>query len=374
MATDIIYRLNFKNQLHLGRSSGPAQEGKLGLEKTETYIPADTLFSAICQMWSTFYDQESLTSFLNGYTQHNDALPLTLTSAFPFAGDVYLFPKPLTLRQSEDTTQKIKAKAQKKIKNLQFVSGNLFHAIISGHTPTFTKDNCSIAINLSGEEICPANSERAWITTEEKEKLAETLCPSNKNRKDELNIWTTHIRPRVTLGSRNSGSEIWRVQTVQFNTECGLWFAAQFDTDDTQQKFETLLRILADTGIGGERNAGYGAFHFTKTTLEMPKVETADHFVTLSPVSPKSPQQLAQLLTGNIAYTLNPLTGWISNTGTATRRKQVNMFTEGSVLHTSDAQVGRLVNTCPDNWEHPVYRYGYAWQIGIRGTSDETEV
>ena len=66
MGTYTVYRLTFKTQLHLGRASGPAQEGSLGLEKTETYIPADTLFSAICQTWTTFYNPENLATFLNG--------------------------------------------------------------------------------------------------------------------------------------------------------------------------------------------------------------------------------------------------------------------------------------------------------------------
>ena len=83
MGTYTVYRLKFKTQLHLGRATGAAQTGSLGLEKTETYIPADTLFSALCQTWATFYDTASLTDFLNPYTAENGSLPFTLTSAFP---------------------------------------------------------------------------------------------------------------------------------------------------------------------------------------------------------------------------------------------------------------------------------------------------
>ncbi len=338
-----IYRLTFKTQLHLGRASGPAQEGSLGLEKTETYIPADTLFSAICQMWTTFYDPESLTTFLNGYAEDNAVLPFALTSAFPFAHGVYLFPKPMTFPKPSETPSK-------KSKRVRFVSQSLFQNMVSGNPPEFNENQL-----VNGEEV--------WMTPEEREQL-ET------SDGDDFTIWTTNTRPRVTLGSRNSGSEIWHVQTVQFNTDCGLWFAAQFDSDETKYKIETLLRVLGDSGIGGERNAGYGTFDFTEATLKIPTPETGSQFVTLSPICPKSPEQLAQLLTGNIAYTLNPLTGWVSSTGTASRRKQVNMFAEGSVLHASDTHIGRLVDLRPDNWEHPVYRYGYAWQVGTKGVSE----
>ena len=339
MSSYTVYRLDFKTQLHLGRATGPAQEGSLGLEKTETYIPADTLFSAICQTWVTFYGTETLTDFLNGYTEDSTVLPFTLTSAFPFAQDVYLFPKPL-----------IFVNPSKKSKRVEFVSQNIFQDIISGNRPEFNDSDLITA-------------KKIWITPEEKTQL-------KTSDDDGFTVWTTHTRPRVTIGSQNAGSEIWHVQTVQFNTNCGLWFAVNFDSDETQQKIETLLRVLGDTGIGGERNAGYGMFDFTEANLELSTPEAGNQFVTLSPVCPKSSEQLAQLLTGDIAYTLNPLTGWVSTTGTATRRKQGNMFAEGSVLNTSHTQIGRLVDLKPDGWSHPVYRYGYAWQVGIKGTSE----
>ena len=338
MATYTVYRLTFKTQLHLGRASGPAQEGNLGLEKTETYIPADTLFSAICQMWTTFYNPESLTTFLKGYTEDRTVLPFMLTSAFPFAKEVYLFPKPL-----------IWSTPSKKSKGVQFVSHSIFQDIISGTAPEFSEDEL-------------INSEEVWMLPEDKEKL-ET------SRDENFTIWATNTRPRVTLGSRNSGSEIWHVQTVQFNTNCGLWFAARFDSDDTKHKIETLLRVLGDTGIGGERNAGYGMFDFMETTLEILTPEVGNRFVTLSPICPKSADQLEHLRKGNVAYTLTPSSGWVSSTGAASRRKQVSMFAEGSVLHTRDTHIGRLVDLRPDNWAHPVYRYGYAWQVGIKGAS-----
>lgn len=365
MGTYTAYRLKFKTQLHLGRATGAAQTGKLGLEKTETYIPADTLFSAICQTWATFYGTESLTTdFLNQYAVESRTLPFTLTSAFPYADNVYFFPRPLTLRESKDTPEKVKTEARKKIKKLQFVSSNLFQHIISGYLPEFSEEK-PITITINGEKVYPMNGEKVWVGADEKERL-KALMDENKK----VNVWETDTRPRVTIGAQNAGSEIWHVETVQFNINCGLWFAAQFDADETKHKIETLLRVLGDTGIGGERNAGYGIFDFTEATLEIPEAEAGNQFVTLSPICPNSSEQLAQLLTGNIAYTLNPLTGWVSSTGTASRRKQVNMFAEGSVLNTSEPPIGRLVDLRPDNWEHPVYRYGYAWQVGIKGGAE----
>ena len=348
-----VYRLKFKTQLHLGRATGAAQTGSLGLEKTETYIPADTLFSAICQTWTTFYDAESLNDFLNQYTAENGTLPFTLTSAFPYAQDIYFFPKPLTFPESKDTSDN----ARKKIKKVRFISESIFQDIVSGNSHNFDKDDKDNLIN--GENV--------WVSTDEKEQLKK-LMDEDKNEK--LYVWKTATRPRVTIGARNAGSEIWHVQTVQFNKNCGLWFAAKFDSEATKLKIETLLRILGDNGIGGERNAGYGQFTFQPDThFLMPTTEDSNQFVTLSPICPKSSEQLEHLLKGNIAYNLNPLTGWVGSPGTHKRRKKVNMFAEGSVLNSYDKHVGRLIELTPKDYPHPIYRYGYAWQININNTS-----
>ena len=332
-----VYRLKFKTQLHLGRSTGAAQTGSLGLEKTETYIPADTLFSAICQTWATFYGAASLTDFLNQYTAENGTLPFTLTSAFPYADNVYFFPKPLTWQDTEGRS--------KESKRVQFVSQSIFQEIVSGKAPPFAKEHL-------------INAEKVWVSPDEKAGLKDP------------DIWKTATRPRVTIGAQNAGSEIWHVQTVQFNKNCGLWFAADFNgNDETKQKIETLLRVLGDSGIGGERNAGYGQFEFAKAECKIPSVENSKQFVTLSPICPKSSDQLEHLLKGDIAYTLSQCSGRVGAFGSGARRKRVNMFAEGSVLNTTDTQVGQLVNLTPDNSPHCVYRYGYAWQIGINDTS-----
>lgn len=351
-----VYRLTFKTQLHLGRATGAAQTGSLGLEKTETYISADTLFSAICQTWTTFYDTASLTDFLKPYTEETATLPFMLTSAFPYAHEVYLFPKPMTFQAS-----------LKKGKRMKFVSDNIFRNIINGNLPDFDENNL-------------INNENVWVSADEKEQLKNVLMTSEekeqlkKVKEDKLKLWTISTRPRVTIDRQTNESSIWHVETVQFSKKCGLWFAAKYDSDATKHKIETLLRVLGDCGIGGERSAGYGQFEFTTAELEIPTAEERDQFVTLSPICPKSSTQLQQLLTDDVAYTLSPCIGWVSVPGSDDRRKLINMFTEGSVLHASEERVGRLVDLKPDNYPHPVYRYGYAWQVGIKGAKNEAEV
>ena len=360
MSSYTTYNLTFRTGLHLGRSIGSAQTGQLGLQKTEVYIPGDTLFSALCQTWTTFYGENALETFLARYTVDGTHLPFRLTSAFPFAGDVRFFPKPLVRLNIDER------KDAKKAKNIQFVSYNVFKDLLNDKTPEL--DNQLI------------NGGKMWVDASEKEKLKTLLNSSEKDNKEagDITVWKADSRPRVTLNRRSHESQIWHVQTLTFNKNCGLWFAVQFDDpNDTQKaddksKIDTLLSVLGDNGIGGERNAGYGLFEFTKEkkSIELDAADKGSQFVTLSPICPKNEEQLAGLLDGNVNYSLKPCGGWGNSTGTAFQRKKVMMFNEGSVLTKTDGQVGRLVNGLePDDNDactHPVYRYGYAWPVGIK--------
>ena len=300
---------------------------------------------------------------LKRYTAEDTHLPFRLTSAFPFAGGVRFFPKPLVNLYTGD------AKDDKKVKKVQFVSHNVFKAILGGEKTPKLEDHL-------------INGGKMWVDTSEKEQLETEPKPSEKDKKekeneaeDDLTVWKTDTRPRVTLDRESQESQIWHVETLTFNKGCGLWFAVEFDDpNDTEKigdKIHTLISVLGDTGIGGERNAGYGLFEFQKKSIELDTGHSSSQFVTLAPICPKSEAELKTLISKDATYTLNPRGGWGNSTGTPFRRKKVMMFDEGSVLTKTDGQVGRLVDGLePDGNDvctHSVYRYGYAWPVGIKG-------
>lgn len=324
MSNHVTYYLNFRSSLHLGRRG-------VGLEATETAIPADTLFSAICQTWRTFYGEESLTDFL---AQYETGTPFLLTSAFPFAGETRFFPKPLIdLNVNADD-------AGKTLKKVRYLSERRFRQFVNGESIPFDSDDL-------------INDGQLW--THDKAK-----CRSA--------VWKTEKRPRVTLDRQSFASEIWYLGAVKFDEGCGLWFDAKFDTDKTQTQIETVLRVLGDTGIGGERSAGFGLFDLCIKATENESAQETSRFVTLSPICPRDPDELDRLLDGDVGYTLAERSGWIGSAeGSGLRRQQVWMFAEGSVLSGNGAQVGRLVDLKPAAFSHPVWRYGYGWNIQIRG-------
>lgn len=325
MSIHVTYHLNFRSPLHLGRRG-------VGLEETEISISADTLFSAICQTWRTFYGAGHLTDFL---TQYETGEPFLLTSVFPFAGDIRFFPKPLIdLKVNADDNRK-------KLKKIRYLSEKRFRQIVNGNPDDLIKEKDLI------------NNEQLWIHDEDRGR-----CPRT--------IWKTDKRPRVTLDRQSSASEIWHLGGVNFNKGCGLWFDAKFETEETQRQIETILRILGDTGIGGERSAGYGLFNLHSKPAESQPESEANRFVTLSPTCPRDAEQLDALIQGDVGYTLEERSGWIGSAeGSGLRRQQIWMFAEGSVLSGSGSQVGRLVDLKPDSCPHPVWRYAYAWPLKI---------
>lgn len=348
MATFDAYHLTFRSPLRVG-------ERGVGLEATRTHAPADTLFSALCSAWRLLHGEGSLLDdFLRWFPDLDEGgeegeEPLFLSSAFPFAGDVRFFPKPLAR-----FNVRVEEGDEKAFKRVRFVSGKVFDGVVRGEPPPFDKSLC-------------VNGGAAWMTAEEKKRLSDWMDDAT----DGIVLWKTAVVPRVTLDRITSASEIWHLGEVTFAKGCGLWFAVWFNPQhsDVRRKFEAALRLLGDEGLGGERGAGRGSFDMTTQQVALPDAPDTQRFVTLSPVCPKDATQLATLTGGEPTYELIPRRGWIgSPEGGNLRRKTVWAFAEGSVLTgQTEPRAGRLADVTPEALTaHRVFRYGYAFPVGVK--------
>lgn len=343
MPTFPTYRLTFRSPLHVG-------ERGVGLEVTRTHAPADTLFSAICSAWRSLYGEGALLNDMLDWFADSGNEPFFLTSAFPFAGNVRFFPKPLarlpnvTVSEGDD----------KAFKRVRFVSERVFAAMVSGEEVTFRKGDC-------------VNGETAWVTANEKRQLLDWTDDAT----GDIVLWKTAVVPRVTLDRITSASQIWHFGEVAFQDGVGLWFAVEFNDahgDTLRRRFEAALRVLGDTGLGGERGAGHGLFTFEQREEPLPDISDSNRFVTLSLLCPKDVAEAAALTGDGAAYELLPRRGWVTSPEASNlRRKMVWMFAEDSVLTDSGtARFGRLVNVKPDACPHDIFRYGYAFPVGVK--------
>ncbi|MBL8188518.1 MAG: type III-A CRISPR-associated RAMP protein Csm4 [Acidobacteria bacterium] len=329
--TTTCYSLGFRAPLHIG-------ERGVGLEESRTFAPADTLFSALCTMWRELYGVPELEKLLQDF--QTGTSPFLLTSAFPYAGTVRFFPRPMLSGVPGE------AKVWRRV---QFVSERRFRELVSGSRPALKTQHC-----LSEGTV--------WVHDDELPALQDW------QQNGVHHFWQHAVTPRVTLDRITSASALWHLGGVTFAAGCGLWFGAQC-RDEWQVRFATALRLLGDTGLGGERGAGYGLFSLAETaTLDLPAAIAAERFVTLSPVAPANETQLAALTADTaISYHLLARRGWVGSSEAGNlRRQQVWMFGEGSLLSGTGISAGRLVNVKPTPSPHSVWRYGLAFPVGVQ--------
>jgi CRISPR-associated protein Csm4 len=343
MAPATAYILTFRSPLHVG-------ERGVGLETARTHVPADTLFSALCSAWRVLYGVEALyRDVLDWFLAGDGSEPFFLTSAFPWGSSVRFFPRPLL--RSRGLT--LEAEDEKLFKRIRFISERVFAALLRGDSLTFRVGDC-------------INGEAAWVTAEEKQHLQTWADDAT----GDVVLWKNAVVPRVTLDRISSASEIWHFGEMCFAHDTGLWLAVAFNADhgdELRRRFTACLRLLGDTGLGGERGAGHGLFTVGEPQeLALAEAPAASHFVTLAPVCPRDAAEATRLADEGSTYELLTRRGWVTSPeGSHLRRKTVRMFAEGSVLAGRQVRAGRLADVTPEAFvSHRVFRYGYAFPVG----------
>jgi CRISPR-associated protein Csm4 len=325
-------RLHPRGALHLG-------ERGIGYEETADLVHADTLFSALCAAWAVLHGESALARDLLPQPDESWEPPFLLSSAFPRAGEVRLYPTPLLDPPRERPIE---------WKDVRWVSEAVFIAWLSG---------CRLppVRALHGGQVAVSEDELSGIARE-----ADGHRPGPE-------LWKSVRVPRVTLDAASQASDLWHFGRVRFAPGCGLHFWVQIRR--LEERFWPALRLLGDMGIGGDRSAGHGLFSATWAEERPPWPASDVRFVTLSPVYP-DPSQVGTLLGEQCSYRLLTRAGWIGTASpTPYRRKTVRLLAEGSVLTGSSQRTwGCLPDVTPEgasDLPHRVYRWGYAFPAGV---------
>lgn len=356
-----IYHLTFPRGIHIGAG------GVESVEESRESVPSDTLFAALLDTW------RHLGRDVKDVLPEGGEPAFRVTSAFPFAGGARFYPKPVDLRELF-TEDKIKEfGAGKNIKKIRYLSEVL---IERARTGKYLDDE--LVKDSDGEWKCKFSLQGGalWLTEAEIEQLPRSILFYKEKVNGEereirrpveavmrQTVFASQTAPRVTVDRVNSASNLFQSERVIFNEGCGLWFGAVGQTGSLSE----LLTVLGDSGLGGERTAGYG--HFTweaKGELSLNAPKSAAYL--LSRWHPEADE--INLLQKNSAYKLEAVEGWLRTpeNAAAQRRKRVWLVAEGSLIEGNpqggaadvrpeyDAKSGETI-------PHPVYRPGFALSL-----------
>ncbi len=123
--------------------------------------------------------------------------------------------------------------------------------------------------------------------------------------------------------------------------------------------FKSALRLLADSGFGGERSRGWGRSREPEFSESKLQSEPNGAWWLLSLYSPAE-SDAVDWTKGEYSATVR--SGWTDSSAGSGVKKQVRMIQEGSVLF-ADTLRGRAVDVAPDGFAHSVYRSGFALAI-----------
>ncbi len=149
---------------------------------------------------------------------------------------------------------------------------------------------------------------------------------------------------------------------LEFAPGAGLWFQASIADEKWNDRVLGAVKLLGDSGFGGERSRGWGHAEVTAgEDLELaPPSEGGTAWWVLSLFHPGEADSV-DWNQGNYAVT----TRGGRAEGTGELKKSTRMIAEGSVLVAAAALNGAASDVAPENFPHPVYRAGFAFALPI---------
>ncbi len=242
---------------------------------------------------------------------------------------------------------------------------------------------------LAGEDL----DDEAWTVDEASLCLTERAGPGG-------GIFRTVIRGGIAVDRLQSGSaQPYYTAGIEFAPDAGLWLVAVFASEEATAAWrapvEAAFRLLADSGFGGRRSAGWGR-------ADAPAFQEVDWPTWLLPPQPapdlsrppgedaetgETPEVAAPLPLAESGYWLLSLyhpgeldaVRWDRGRYTITIRggrveganqwgvakRRVRMVAEGSVVVADREPVGAAPDLAPDGLEHPAFRYGHPVSVFV---------
>jgi len=207
-------------------------------------------------------------------------------------------------------------------------------------------------------------SEEAWAVDSQ----SECLVPIGTQ-----GPFRVSVRSNAAIDRDGSGVEPHSSACIEFARRAGLWLDIVFADDAARDRWTdpivSVLKLLGDSGLGGERSRGWGRatiMHSSCTDMHwFPEASTTGEIAwwMLSLFHPSNTDTV-DWQRGN--YSLTTRTGRVeSDVRSGQTKKSTRMVAEGSVLVSASEPRGSATDVAPDGFPHPVYRSGFALAIPI---------
>lgn len=177
--------------------------------------------------------------------------------------------------------------------------------------------------------------------------------------------------------------ELHSTSCLEFSEGAGMWAVVAFADEEAASRWSepvrAVLRLVADTGVGGERSLGWGRSRMPEFTGGL----LPDLVLAAPSAAAGSPQEAPPEVGYWLLSLFNPapddaidwqrgcysiLTrgGRIESPARSGElKKLVRMVEEGSVLAAGGPPRGAAPDVAPDGFPHPVFRYGFPVAIPV---------
>lgn len=317
----LLVKLKFKRAIKIGE--GDLSQG----EESRRILHSDTIFSALINEWVRIFGTDSTADLISNLTAGTP--PFKISSAFPFHLDEYYLPVPCGTH----------ALYMEKLKDVSFLE--LFDFL----------------------ELSEGNQENI--------KKKKFMDPTE-------DLMVRHIAPRVTIDRTTALTNIYQLTGFITPDEGGLYFLIDLKDESLRKKFELCIKMLGESGIGGDRSIGYGLFNEEIINAdEIPgwtelfqKKQGDVSYYTLSLCCPVK-EEAKEV----ISYQILSRKGWIFSRSSMKqmKRRECKMFAEGSLFKRPIK--GQIADVTPKEFrsEHDVFRYGLGMMIEMIEGSAESK-
>lgn len=325
MKTFSAIKLHFKTPLHLS-------VGGFDYDESRQWLPSDTLSAALVACAVQVSEQK-----LSDAEVEKFLAAFRVSSAFPFFGEEYFFPKPLLDGLEIDDPNERKTEKQ-----VVWYGKSWFEKWLNG-----SKEKFGVS-DLSENRRFLSDSAIARRTV----------------------FMKTNVEQRVVVPRWNDGQEAetatFYQERVYFEEGAGLFFFYEVLDESQRGLFDAALCLLADNGIGTDRTTGNGSFEFEKTdiALRLPAPSADSRHISLSLFCPEK-EEIDKDTLSESGYQLIQRGGYLASPAeenwTVWRKRSVCMFREGSVF--PKPMTGKWVDLQPSILKnqpsaHPVWRDG----------------